>query len=431
MICSSSTYKSSSYKVKTFGCRLNAHESEIIIKHLQESGASNTIVINTCAVTAEAERRSRQAIRRIVRENPGTNIVVTGCAAQINQDNYAAIPGVTRVVGNEEKLRPETWNAQDIIDKPKVLVNDIMMVRNTATHLVTTSQGRERAIVQVQQGCDHRCTFCVIPFGRGNSRSVPMEVVVKQVRSLVAAGYLEIVLSGIDITSYGGDLPGNPSLGRMVRRLLAMVPELPRLRLSSVDPVELDDDIWRLLENEQRFMPHLHLSLQSGDDMMLKRMKRRHLSEDVIRLVNYARALRPEIAFGADIIAGFPTETEQMHTNTVNMLLDLGLQYVHIFPYSPRPGTPATYMPKIHDDTRKSRAAELRIIGADNLVRWLDTRVGSIDRVLVERDSVGHGESFAKIRVAGGAVAGEIVKIIVTGRDVTTLIGERTIETDK
>ncbi|AHC73497.1 miaB [Candidatus Endolissoclinum faulkneri L5] len=428
MVCASNRYKTSSYKVKTFGCRLNAHESDLIIKHLQDSGASNTIVINTCAVTAEAERRSRQAIRRIVRENPQTNIVVTGCAAQINQENYAAIPGVTRVVGNEEKLRPETWKVQDTIDTPQVSVDDIMMVRNTANNLVVTSQGRERAIVQVQQGCDHRCTFCVIPFGRGNSRSVPIETVLKQVRSLVAAGYREIVLSGVDITSYGGNLPGNPSLGVMLRRLLAMFPDLPRLRLSSVDPVEIDDDIWRLLENEQRFMPHLHLSLQSGDDMVLKRMKRRHLSKDVVRLVNYARALRPDIAFGADIIAGFPTETDQMHTNTVNMLLDLGLQYVHIFPYSPRPGTPAAYMPRTHDDIRKSRAAELRIIGANNLVRWLDTRVGTIDRVLIESDSMGHGESFAKIKVAGGAVAGEIVKVIVIGRDATTLIGERTVE---
>lgn len=415
-----------SHRVETFGCRLNAHESDLIQAHLTASGAADTIVVNTCAVTSEAERQSRQAIRRLIRENPDAQVVVTGCAAQIDPDRYAAIPGVARVVGNEEKLRPETWNAPAADDAPRILVNDIMSVRETAAHLVTEAQGRERAIVQVQQGCDHRCTFCVIPFGRGNSRSVPMGVIVDQVRALVASGYREMVLSGVDITSYGGDLPGRPSLGQMVRRLLALVPDLPRLRLSSVDPVELDDDIWRLLESEPRFMPHLHLSLQAGDDMVLKRMKRRHLREDAIRVVERARAVRSDVAFGADVIAGFPTETDHMHANTAALIRDLGLQYLHVFPYSPRPGTPAARMPQVPGDARKARAAELRAIGAENLTGWLDSRIGGTDRVLIERDGVGRGESFAEIRVSGGAVPGEIVDVTLTGRDGTILTGERT-----
>ncbi len=418
------TASAPAHRVETFGCRLNAHESDLIQGHLAAAGAGDTIVVNTCAVTSEAERQSRQAIRRLIRENPGTEVVVTGCAAQIDPTRYAAIPGVARVVGNEEKLRPETWSAP-ADDAPRILVNDIMSVRETAAHLVTEAQGRERAIVQVQQGCDHRCTFCVIPFGRGNSRSVPMGAVVDQARTLVAAGYRELVLSGVDITSYGGDLPGRPSLGQMVRRLLALVPELPRLRLSSVDPVELDDDIWRLLENEPRFMPHLHLSLQAGDDMVLKRMKRRHLRDDAIRVVERARALRPDVAFGADVIAGFPTESDAMHANTAALLRDLGLQYLHVFPYSPRPGTPAARMPQVPGDVRKARAAELRSIGADSLARWLDGRIGATDRMLVERDGVGHGEGFAEIRVAGGATPGAIVEVTLTGRDGNTLIGER------
>jgi len=412
------------HRVETFGCRLNAHESDLIQAHLAASGAAETIVVNTCAVTSEAERQSRQAIRRLIRDNPGTQVVVTGCAAQIDPQRYTAIPGVARVVGNEEKLRPETWSAP-AAEASTVLVNDIMSVRETAAHLVTEAQGRERAIVQVQQGCDHRCTFCVIPFGRGNSRSVPMGVIVDQVRALVASGYREVVLSGVDITSFGADLPGRPSLGQMVRRLLALVPDLPRLRLSSVDPVELDDDIYRLLEGEPRFMPHLHLSLQAGDDMVLKRMKRRHLRGDVIRVVERARALRPDVAFGADVIAGFPTETNAMHANTAGLIRDLGLQYLHVFPYSPRPGTPAARMPQVPGDRRKARAAELRAIGTENLSRWLDARIGTRDRVLVEKDGAGHGESFASIRVTGAAAPGEIADVAITGRDGSILIGER------
>lgn len=416
------TAGTASPRVETFGCRLNAHESDLILGHLAAAGAADTIVVNTCAVTAEAERQSRQAIRKLIRENPGTDVVVTGCAAQIDPERYAEIPGVSRVVGNEEKLKPETWNAPG---EARILVNDIMSVTETAAHLVTDTQGRERAVVQVQQGCDHRCTFCIIPFGRGNSRSVPMGVIVDQVRALVAGGCREVVLSGVDITSYGADLPGTPSLGQMVRRLLALVPELPRLRLSSVDPVELDEDIFRLLAGEPRFMPHLHLSLQAGDDMVLKRMKRRHLRDDVIRVVERARALRGDVAFGADVIAGFPTETDAMHANTAELIAALGLQFLHVFPYSPRPGTPAARMPQVPGDVRKARAAELRAIGQRNLEAWLDRRVGGRDQVLVERDGAGHGTGFARIRVAGGAAAGDLVDVMITGRTETTLIGER------
>ena len=306
-----------------------------------------------------------------------------------------------------------------------MLVNDIMSVRETAAHLVTEAQGRERAIVQVQQGCDHRCTFCVIPYGRGNSRSVPIGAIVEQVRSLVTAGYREMVLSGVDITSYGGDLPGRPSLGQMVRRLLALVPELPRLRLSSVDPVELDDDLFRLLAGEPRFMPHLHLSLQAGDDMVLKRMKRRHLRADVIRLVEKVRALRPDVAFGADVIAGFPTESDAMFENTAALLADLGIQHLHVFPYSPRPGTPAARMPQVPGDVRKARAARLRAIGAASLDAWLAGRVGTTDRVLVEADGAGRGESFAPIALEPGSAAepGTVVPVTILGLENGRLVG--------
>ncbi|NQW11116.1 MAG: tRNA (N(6)-L-threonylcarbamoyladenosine(37)-C(2))-methylthiotransferase MtaB [Alphaproteobacteria bacterium] len=408
------------HRVATFGCRLNAYESEVIRGHLAAAGADTTIVVNTCAVTAEAERQARQAIRKLIRENPDTEIVVTGCAAQIDPARYAAIEGVTRVVGNEEKMRAETWSLR--ATHPAVQVADIMRLTETAPHLVTAFDGRARAFVEVQQGCDHRCTFCIIPFGRGNSRSVPIGAVVEQARTLVAAGYRELVLTGVDVTSYGGDLPGQPTLGQMARRLLALVPELPRLRLSSVDPVELDEDVFRLLAEEPRFMPHLHLSLQAGDDLILKRMKRRHLRGDVIRLVERARGLRPDVAFGADVIAGFPTETEAMFTNTEALIADLGLQHLHVFPYSPRPGTPAARMPQVPSDIRKQRAARLRAVGDRNLAHWLDKRVGGTDRVLIEKDGAGRGESFAAVTVSGGAAPGVIVPVMIDRRE-----GERLI----
>lgn len=412
-----------SHRVETFGCRLNTYESEVIRDHLVSTGASlDTIVVNTCAVTAEAERQARQSIRKLRRENPAAEIVVTGCAAQIDPDRFAKMPEVSRVVGNEEKMRAETWAPGP---QAPVLVTDIMTVKETAAHLVSEFEGRARAFVQVQQGCDHRCTFCVIPFGRGNSRSVPIGVIVDQVRTLVASGYQEVVLTGVDLTSFGGDLPGKPSLGQMMRRLLALIPDLKRLRLSSVDPVEIDEDVIRLLAEEPRVMPHLHLSLQAGDDMILKRMKRRHLRDDVIRLVERVRTLRPETAFGCDVIAGFPTETDAMFKNTGDLIRDLGIQFTHVFPYSPRPGTPAARMPQVPGDVRKARAAELRAVGRDNLEAWLPKLIGSIQSVLVEKNGAGRSESFAPVTISGGAEDGALVPVRLARVEGDSLVGER------
>ncbi|MBX6742235.1 MAG: tRNA (N(6)-L-threonylcarbamoyladenosine(37)-C(2))-methylthiotransferase MtaB, partial [Acetobacteraceae bacterium] len=332
-----------SVDVLTFGCRLNTYESEAMRDLATKAGHAGTIVVNTCAVTAEAERQARQAIRSAHRKNPEARILVTGCAAQINPERWAALPGVARVIGNAEKLKPEAW----ALDAPPAPVTDIMAATETAAHLVTDFAGRARAFVQVQQGCDHRCTFCVIPYGRGPSRSVPVGAVVEQVRILVERGYREVVLTGVDITSYGPDLPGQPTLGQMVRRLLALVPELPRLRLSSLDPVEMDEDLWRLIAEEPRLMPHLHLSLQHGADLILKRMKRRHLRADALAVARRARSLRPDIVFGADLIAGFPTETEDQFRQMLELVAEMELTFLHVFPYSERPGTPAARMPQL------------------------------------------------------------------------------------
>jgi threonylcarbamoyladenosine tRNA methylthiotransferase MtaB len=406
--------------VETFGCRLNAYESEVIRDHLARAGREDVVVINTCAVTKEAERQARQAIRKARRANPAAEIVVTGCAAQIDPAAYAAMEEVDRVVGNEEKLKAETWNAPG---EAKILVNDIMSVKETASHLVAGLEGRARAFVQVQQGCDHRCTFCIIPFGRGNSRSVPMGEIVRQVRELVANGYREIVLTGVDITSYGADLPGKPELGQMVRRLLALVPELPRLRLSSIDAVEIDGDLLTLVRDEPRLMPHLHVSLQAGDDMILKRMKRRHNRSDIITFCREMRAARPDIAFGGDIIAGFPTETEEMFANSLALVEECGLSYLHVFPYSARPGTPAAKMPQVPGPLRKERAAKLRAAGEANLARFLESLTGSLQSVLVEKPDLGRAENFAPVRLEGG-IPGEIVPVRITGSDGTHLIGQ-------
>ncbi|WP_193185236.1 tRNA (N(6)-L-threonylcarbamoyladenosine(37)-C(2))-methylthiotransferase MtaB [Nisaea sediminum] len=406
--------------VETFGCRLNAYESEVIRDHLARAGREDVVVINTCAVTKEAERQARQAIRKARRANPTAEIVVTGCAAQIDPAAYAAMEEVDRVVGNEEKLKAETWNAPG---EARILVNDIMSVKETASHLVAGLEGRARAFVQVQQGCDHRCTFCIIPFGRGNSRSVPMGEIVRQVRELVANGYREIVLTGVDITSYGADLPGKPELGQMVRRLLALVPELPRLRLSSIDAVEIDDDLLTLVRDEPRLMPHLHVSLQAGDDMILKRMKRRHNRSDIITFCREMRAARPDIAFGADIIAGFPTESEEMFANSLALVEECGLSYLHVFPYSARPGTPAAKMPQVPGPLRKERAAKLRAAGEANLARFLESLAGSLQSVLVEKPDFGRAENFAPVRLEGG-IPGEIVPVRITGSDGTHLIGQ-------
>ena len=405
----------------TFGCRLNTYESEAMRDLATKGGHADTIVVNTCAVTAEAERQARQAIRRAARDNPAARIIVTGCAAQIAPAAWAALPGVERVIGNADKLNPATWAA----DAPAAPVTDIMAATETAAHLVTEFAGRARAFVQVQQGCDHRCTFCVIPYGRGPSRSVPIGAIVEQVRLLVAHGYREVVLTGVDITSYGPDLPGAPTLGQMARRLLALVPELPRLRLSSLDPVEVDADLWRLIESEPRLMPHLHLSLQHGSDLILKRMKRRHLKADGIAFARRARAARPDIAFGADFIAGFPTETEEQFQEMLDLVTEMELSFLHVFPYSERPGTPAAKMPPVPVPVRKARAARLRAAGEASAARFYEARLGQEEAVLFERDDRGHTAHFAPIRLLGGsATPGELRRLRVTGADAAGLLAE-------
>jgi threonylcarbamoyladenosine tRNA methylthiotransferase MtaB len=397
-----------SVEIVTFGCRLNAYESEVMRGHA--AALTNTVIVNTCAVTAEAERQARQAIRRAARERPGARIVVTGCAAQIDPAAWAALPGVACVLGNADKLRPESWTP----DAPSG-VSDIMAARETVAHLVTEFSGRARAFVQVQQGCDHRCTFCIIPFGRGPNRSVPVGAVVAQVRALVEAGYQEVVLTGVDIASYGADLPGVPRLGQLVRRLLALVPELRRLRLSSLDPAAIDDDIWRLLGDEERLMPHIHLSLQAGSDLILKRMKRRHLRADAARVVARARDLRPGIAIGADLIAGFPTETEALFRETLDFVAEAEVPFVHVFPFSERPGTPAARMPAVPVALRRERAARLRQAGDDLLRRYLASHVGRTVSLLTETANSGHSEHFATVRLAMPAVPGRLMAARVTG----------------
>ena len=404
-------------EVLTFGCRLNAYESEAM-RDLT-AGLTDTVVVNTCAVTAEAERQARQAIRRIARERPDARIVVTGCAVQIDQAKWAALPGVTRVLGNDDKLRPESWAA----DAGSV-VTDIMAAKETAPHMVTEFAGRARAFAQVQQGCDHRCTFCVIPFGRGPNRSVPMGAIADQIRALVANGFREVVLTGVDIASYGADLPGTPSLGQLVRRLLRSVPELPRLRLSSIDPAAIDDDLWRALAEERRLMPHLHLSLQAGSDLILKRMKRRHLTADALAVVARARTLRPGIAIGADMIAGFPTETEALFAETEAFLAEADIPFLHVFPYSSRPGTPAARMPQVPVADRRARAARLRDIGAAAAERYLAGHVGHRVSLLTESDATGHTEHFAPVRLVRDLGPGRLVAAHVVGSTGRELLAE-------
>ena len=401
--------------ILTFGCRLNTYESEVMRGHA--AALSDTIIVNTCAVTAEAERQARQAIRRAHRENPTAKIVVTGCAAQINPQTWAALPGVSRILGNEDKLKPESW----LPDAPSA-VSDIMAAKETAAHLVTEFAGRARAFVQVQQGCDHRCTFCIIPFGRGPNRSVPIGAIAEQVRTLVATGYREIVLTGVDIASYGPDLPGRPSLGQMARRLLAAVPELPRLRLSSIDPAAIDADLWRLIETEPRLMPHLHLSMQAGSDLILKRMKRRHLRQQALDIIARARALRPGIGIGADLIAGFPTETDILFNETLAFVEDASIPFVHVFPYSERPGTPAARMPAVPVPIRRERAARLREAGARAASRFLAAQIGSTVSVLAETATGGHTEHFAPVRIA--ATPGQLLRARVTAAQDGHLIAE-------
>ena len=389
-------------RVLSFGCRLNIYESEVIKRHLPDG--SDTLVVNTCAVTAEAERQARQAIRRAHRQNPDAEIVVTGCAAQVNPKAFADMPEVARVVGNEEKLRAETWQTPKAADKAaeRVLVQDIMAVRETVPHLLDGYVEHTRAFVQVQTGCDHRCTFCIIPYGRGNSRSVPVTDVIEQVRRLVASGAREVVVTGVDVTSYGADLPGTPTLGQLIRRVLQAVPSLSRLRLSSLDAVEMDDDLLRLVAEEPRLMPHFHLSLQAGDDLVLKRMKRRHLRHHAVELAAELRRHRPDCALGADIITGFPTETEAMFERSLALIEDCGLTFLHVFPYSEREGTPAAKMPAVDKKVRKERAARLRARGDLARSAFLTAQLGRTATVLFEKDGLGRAPNFAGVRRLDG-----------------------------
>ena len=401
-------------EIITFGCRLNAFESEVIRRAAAAAGLRDAVIVNTCAVTAEAARQARQAIRRARRMHPEATIIVTGCAAELAPERYAALPEVNRVLGNRAKLRPQSYLPEGLAS---------VDLAETAGHLVDGFAGKSRAFVQVQQGCDHRCTFCIIPYARGPSRSVPIGRVAGQARRLVAAGYREIVLTGVDLTAYGADLPGTPILGQMVRRLLAAVPELERLRLSSLDPAEIDVALWDLLAGEKRLMPHLHLSLQAGDDLILKRMKRRHSRAEAIAVAGRARALRPEVALGADLIAGFPTETEDMFRRSLDLLAECGLAFVHVFPYSARPGTPAARMPQLPNPLVKERAARLRAAGEAALAAELSSRVGSETDVLIERPGIGRAEFYAAVRFAAAGDPGSVRRMRLVGSNGKSLAG--------
>jgi threonylcarbamoyladenosine tRNA methylthiotransferase MtaB len=400
-------------EVITFGCRLNAYESEVMKRHAQAAGLDQTIIVNTCAVTAEAVRQARKAIRRARREQPGARILVTGCAAQIEPERFAQMAEVDQVIGNLEKMDAASFG---IGETEKVRVADIMAVRETAGHLAEGFGSRARAYVQVQNGCDHRCTFCIIPFGRGPSRSVPLGAVVAEVRRLVEAGCGEVVLTGVDLTSYGEDLPGKPTLGQLARRLLKAVPELPRLRISSIDAAEADDDLIAALGEEPRLMPHLHLSLQAGNDLILKRMKRRHSRADAIRFAARLRAARPDIALGADFIAGFPTEDEAAFQDTLTLVDEVGLTYLHVFPFSARPGTPAAKMPQVAPMVARERADRLRAKGEQVLHHFLDSRLGLRESAVVENGDLARTEHFAALRLPVPGIAGEIVKVTVGAR---------------
>jgi threonylcarbamoyladenosine tRNA methylthiotransferase MtaB len=408
---------------ETFGCRLNAYETEAM-KGLA-AGLENTVVVNTCAVTAEAVRQARQRIRKLRAEHPGARLIVTGCAAQTEPETFAEMEEVDLVLGNLEKMKPETWTpgTPDFIGQTEgVKVDDIMAARETAGHLIDGFGTRARAYVQVQNGCDHRCTFCIIPFGRGNSRSVPAGVVVEQIARLVGNGYNEVVLTGVDLTSWGADLPGAPRLGDLVQRILKLVPDLPRLRISSIDSIEADPALVDAIAAEPRLMPHLHLSLQAGDDMILKRMKRRHLRNDSVRFCEDIRAARPDVVFGADLIAGFPTETDAMFENTLALVEDCGLTWLHVFPYSARKGTPAARMPQVPKAVRKERAARLRSAGDTAVARHLTSQVGEKRHVLLEKAGQGRTEQFAEVTLTGGPDAG-LLPVQITGVDGTRLLG--------
>ncbi len=397
-------------EVVTFGCRLNTYESQVIKDNLANSGISNVTVFNTCAVTKEAEKEARQAIRRLKKQDPSRVIIVTGCAVQNTPEVFANMPEIDKVLGNEEKLSAKFYQ----LNSERVLVNDIMSVKETATHLVKSFEGKARAFIQVQNGCDHRCTFCMIPYGRGNSRSVPIGVIVEQVRLLVEQGYSEVVLTGVDVTAYGADLPGKPTFAQMIRRLLSLVPNLARLRLSSIDVAEIDGDLFNLMAYEQRLMPHFHISLQSGDNMILKRMKRRHNRQQVLDFCQSLRAIRPEVSFGADIIAGFPTESDEMFENTRMLISQANIQYLHVFPYSERDGTPAARMPQVPPAIRKKRAAILREEGKKELLKFFESNIGTKARLLVEKNNVAHTENFIPVKLEGSYYSGQLIEAQLT-----------------
>ena len=404
---------------RTMGCRLNAYETEAMKDLAEQAGLENAVILNTCAVTAEAVRKARQDIRRLRREHPEARLIVTGCAAQTEPETFAAMEEVDVVIGNTEKMAPGTWQgmAADFIGETEaVQVDDIMSVTETAGHLIDGFGTRSRAYVQVQNGCDHRCTFCIIPFGRGNSRSVPAGVVVEQIKRLVQKGFNEVVLTGVDLTSWGADLPATPKLGDLVMRILRLVPDLPRLRISSIDSIEVDENLMQAIAAEPRLMPHLHLSLQHGDDMILKRMKRRHLRDDAIRFTEDARKLRPDMTFGADIIAGFPTETDAMFENAMKLVDDCSLTWLHVFPYSARPGTPAARMPAVDGSTIKQRAARLRTAGDDRVFAHLQDQIGRSHRVLMESPVMGRTEQFAEVHFETPNPEGAIVETVIHGR---------------
>lgn len=407
-------------EVITFGCRLNIYESEIIKKNLALSGLDNVAVFNTCTVTREAEKQARQAIRRAKKNNPDLKIIVTGCAAQTKPELFSSMVEVDKVIGNEEKLSSRYYD----LNSEQVIVNDIMAVKVTASHLVASFEGKARGFLQVQNGCDHRCTFCIIPFGRGNSRSVPIGVIVQHVGELVNNGYNEVVFTGVDVTAYGGDLPGNPTFAQMIRRVLALVPQLARLRLSSIDVAEIDEDLFNLMAYEPRLMPHFHISLQSGDNMILKRMKRRHTREQVIEFCQKLRVLRPEVSFGADIIAGFPTETASMFLNTANLVREADLQYLHIFPYSERAGTPAARMPQVEKTLRKERAASLRELGQEQLQKFFAGHLHKQAVLLVENNNTAHTENFIPVKVANNNIrSGELIRAELVAIEGSHMIG--------
>jgi threonylcarbamoyladenosine tRNA methylthiotransferase MtaB len=420
--------------IVTFGCRLNAYESEVMRQHADAAGLDDIIIVNTCAVTAEATRQARQSIRRMKRERPETPIVVTGCAAQIDPKQFADMPEVATIIGNQEKLEAKSFaslaaSGLDLSGAERVQVNDIFSVKETAGHLIAGFGERARAFVQIQNGCNHRCTFCVIPYGRGNSRSTGVGEVVDQIKNLVGRGYNEVVLTGVDITSFGEDLPGNQTLGTLVQKILTLVPDLPRLRISSIDSIEVDEPLYDAIIGDSRVMPHLHLSLQAGDNMILKRMKRRHLREEAIEFCQRVSKARPEMVYGADIIAGFPTETEEMFENSLKLVEDCDLTWLHVFPYSEREGTPAAKIPnKVPKAVRKERAGRLRDLGQRQEQKLFERSLGKDAMVLIEREredgtAHGHSEQFIPVTVANGGKAGDMVPVKLTGIDGGCMVG--------